>query len=155
VKKILLALALIATISFSGCIDVSNFLRKEGRYEWITVVDAEDDFKWVDIINPEIAKNVSMPIIVKEKTKYLHITVSVNFSNPLSSDVQLFSQGSLNLFILTPSEEINKNYTTTAKSRSYEEYFYFADPLPGEWDIILKLIGYGKYRIFVEAYQQV
>ena len=158
-KKLFIAIALIINILLCGCISageiyekMSDFFKKGEKYEWVTIANMKEEFKWVDILNPEIAKNVSIPVIVREKTKYLHIIIEVNFSNPVYSDVQFLSQGKLNLTILTPSEKIEKDYCTTAKSRSYEEYFYFEEPLPGEWNIILKLIGYGEYRIFIEAY---
>ncbi|MEM1513608.1 MAG: hypothetical protein QXW78_05180 [Candidatus Thermoplasmatota archaeon] len=158
-KKIVVAIALIFNILLSGCISgeeiygkISDFFKKPEKYEWKTIIDVKEEFKWIDIINPEIAKNVSIPIIIREKTKYIHIVIEVNFSNPISSGIEFLSQGRLNLTILTPSEKIEKEYCTTAKSRKYEEYFYFEAPLPGEWAIILKLIGCGEYRIFVEAY---
>lgn len=158
-KKIIIAIAVMLNISLCGCIStgeiygkISDLFKKPEKYEWLTIVDLKDEFKWIDILNPDVAKNVSIPIIVSEKTKYLHISIEVNFSNPLSSDIQFLSQGNLNLTILTPSEEINKEYCTTAKSRSYEEYFYFEEPLLGEWDIILRLVGCGEYKIFIEAF---
>ncbi|RLF51178.1 MAG: hypothetical protein DRN11_03250 [Thermoplasmata archaeon] len=144
----------------SGCVGpkevyekLVEFFKKPPQYEWIRVVKAEETFGWLDLVNRELAKVSEYPFIIKNNTKYLHILIQVNFSNPISPKIDSFSQGYLNLTIVSPSGNYTKSYCTTAKIKEYEDFLYFPKPQPGNWKIVVKIFGYGKYKLIAETYQ--
>ncbi len=159
-KKIFIATLLLILPLLSGCVGLKEvyeklveFFKKPIQYKWVVKVDREESFKWLDMINADLAKVSSYPFFIKDGTKYLHIYIEVNFSNPLG--IKGLSQGKLNLTIVTPIKNVSKSYCTTAKSKTYNDFIYFANPEEGEWELVIKLIGYGKYKIFVEAYERI
>ena len=129
-----------------------EFFKKPERYEWVTKINVEESFRCLEAINIDLGKVIPYPFFIKEDTKYLHIYIEVNFSSPIG--IGGLSQGKLNLTIITPEENITKSYCTAGKSKTYNDFFYFANPKEGEWKLIVKLIGYGKYKILVEAYEK-
>lgn len=155
-KKTLIVL-LIAIPMLSGCVYVDKmveFLTPPPHYEWIKVINVEESFGWLDVINAEMAKTADYPIFIKNDTRYLHIYIHVDFSNPINPDFETLSQGNLNLTIIMPDgENVTKSYCTTGKLRSYDDYFYFTSPQAGEWKITVKVAGYGKYKIVAQTYQ--
>jgi len=163
VKKFAVIVALLIILPMlSGCVGpkeiyekLMSMLKKPQKYGWITIVEEENDFGFLDMINAELAKNDSIAFLVQEGTRYLHFFIEVNFSNPINPDWEFLSQGKLNLTIVTPSEKISKEYCTTAKSRTYDDFIYFVDPQPEKWNLIIKVTGVGKYKVLVEAYQPV
>jgi len=136
--------------------EIEKMLLPPPRYEWVRGINVEDTFGWADFINEEFGKVSEYPIFVKNETKYLHICIEVEFSNPLNPDINLLNQGNLNFTILSPSgKNITKDYCTTFKDHNYEEYFYFENPEEGQWEIKIKVAGYGKYRISAKMYEPV
>ena len=158
-KKALIIVMLLLMPAFSGCVYLEKLIQiltPPPEYKWVKVINVEDTFGWLDMVNKEIAKTADYPVFVKNGTKYLHIYIHVEFSNPINPDLESLSQGHLNLTIIKPSgENITKSYCTTAKSKAYDDYFYFNEPQPGEWKVIIKVSGYGKYRIVASIYQPI
>lgn len=146
----------------SGCVvidffdDVSSAIEGPQKYEWQKIT-IEETFGWLDVVNEEMAKVGDYPIYIRNDTRYLNIYFSVEFSNPLNPKLGFFNQGRLNFTIVFPSgENITKTYCTTAKSKTYEEHFNF--PTSGdreEWFCIVRVIGYGKYKIVAQTYEPV
>lgn len=153
-------MALIFLLSLlSGCIStkqiqqkMEEFFKKE-EYEWVIKIDNSEDFGWFDMINWELAKVDKYPFIVQNNTRYLHIFVEVNFSNPINPKYKKLSQGKVNITISSPEKNYTKCYSTLGKSNKYEEFFNFASPYSGKWEIIIKVTGMGKYRLIVKTYQ--
>ncbi len=163
VKKLPFIIALLLVMPMlSGCIGpkelyerLMTFLKEPQQYAWVKIVVEEDDFGIWDMINTDAAKNTSITFMVQNGTKFLHIFIEVNFSNPLNPDWECLNQGELNFTIITPSDKISKEYCTAFKSHSYDDFIYFVDPQPAKWNLIIKVRGVGKYKILVEAYQPV
>ena len=159
-KKALIIVALLLLPALSGCVGPQEIYRKmvefftrPPEYEWIKIITVEEEFGWMDIVNEDFAKVSEYPFVIKNETKYLRIYMEVNFSNPISPRIESLNQGHLNITILSPSENYTKTYCTTLKSNEYVDYFYFADPEPGGWKIIVKVVGYGKYKLVAKVYQ--
>ncbi len=159
VKKIWIFILLILPM-LSGCI-VTDFYEKvmekiqhPPEYEWQKVIEDEERFGWVDMINFEMAMVNDYTIFLENGTRYLQIFIEVEFSNPIKPELESLNQGRLNLTIIPPSgENTTKSYCTTGKSHSYDDYFYFFSPEKGTWKIIVKVTGCGKYKILAQAYQ--
>ena len=90
----------------SGCIlydyyeKVKNILESPPRYEWVKTVQVEDKFGWLDIVNEDMAKSSDYPLFLKNGTKYLHIYIKVDFSNPINPDFEILSHGKFNITII-------------------------------------------------------
>ena len=89
-KKASIILLLLTLSMLSGCIlydyyeKVKNILESPPRYEWVKTVQVEDKFGWLDIVNEDMAKSSDYPLFLKNGTKYLHIYIKVDFSNPIT-----------------------------------------------------------------------
>ncbi|MCD6480817.1 MAG: hypothetical protein J7L31_00885 [Thermoplasmata archaeon] len=136
--------------------EIEKMFRPPTQYRWEGGINVEDSFGWGDFINGELGKVSEYPIFVENGTKYLHIYIEVDFSNPINPDLEILNQGNLNFSILSPSgKNITKSYCTTLKDHTYEEYFYFENPEKGQWKVKIKVAGYGKYRISAQMYQPI
>jgi len=158
-KKVLLVTLIIVLPVISGCV-VSDTVEKAKRffegppsYEW-SKMTYEGEFGWLDMVNANLSKEETHPVYIKNGTQYLNIYIKVEFSNPIVPDFELLSQGRLNLTIISPSgENVTKTYCTAAKSRIYEDYFTFETSGKEEqWNIMVKVMGYGKYKIVTQTY---
>ena len=145
VVMLLLILPLLNGCTYPQIEKVKRFFVPPEKYEWRVKVDEKGDFGLFDILNKNLGKEEYFPFNIENGTKYLHIYIHVNFSKPI---------GYLNFTIVTPEENVTKDYMTLAKSYKYDDFLYFDDPKPGNWKIIIKVTGIGEYRLLAEAYQK-
>ena len=151
-KKVIFIALMLILPSLTGCIKISQVKKLEEiitppqKYKWIKKVDEKADFGLFDMINAEIAKVDYYPFMVENGTKFLHIYIHVNFSKPF---------GKLNFTIVSPEKNLTKEYSTIAKSYKYDDFLYFNSPKPGNWKIIVKVTGIGKYSLVAETYQKI
>lgn len=159
-KRALLVLLIMILPMISGCVisdaveKAKRFLEGPPTYKWSKMM-YEGEFGWLDMVNANLSKEEIHPIYIKNGTQYLNIYIMVEFSNPIVPDFELLSQGRLNLTIIPPSggNVTTRTYCTAAKSRTYEDYFTFETSGKEEqWDIMVKVSGYGKYKIVTQTY---
>jgi hypothetical protein len=157
--KALLVLLLFLLPILTGCTlsdyyqKIENVLDTQPKYVWVKTIHVEDKFGWLDVINEELAKVVEYPIFIEKQTKYLHIYINVEFSNPINPSLNIFNYGRFNLTITNPSgDSTEKSYVTTGKSYTYDDYFTIDNPETGNWEISINVFGYGRYIILVETY---
>ncbi len=143
----------------SGCIGpgeminrISTIITGEKRYEWKQKLDTgEKEFRWINMINKDLAYVNSHPFIIVEDTKRLHIKIEVVFSFPLLG-LDILSQGGINVTIQSPSGEKNyMSYNTPLKPKSWSDELFIYMPEYGKWEVIVKARGYGNYQIRVAA----
>ena len=159
----ILTIFLFLSISMSGCVGPGEIIDRIGtiitggkKYEWETKLDSgEKEFRWINMINKDLAYVNSHPFIIVEDTKRLHIKIEVVFSFPLLG-LDIFSQGGINATIQSPSGENEyMSYNTPLKPKSWKESLYIPTPASGEWKVIVKARGYGNYQIKVAAEEPV
>lgn len=159
----ILTIFLFLSISMSGCVGPGEMIDRIGttitggkKYEWKQKLDTgEKEFRWINMINKDLAMIKNHPFIIVEDTKRFHIKIEVEFSNPLLG-LDILSQGGINFTIQSPSgENYYMNYNTALKPKSWSEPLYIHEPENGKWEVIVKARGYGNYQIKVEGYEPV
>jgi len=150
-KAVIIIAMLLLMPMLNGCIapqigKIKEFFTPPQKYEWVKKVDEKGEFGILDIINSNLAKVDYFPFMIENGTKFLHVYIKVNFSKPA---------GFLNITIVSPHKNYTKEYSTIAKSFKYDDFFYFDNPEEGNWKIVVKFTGIGKYTLVAEAYQKI
>ena len=146
----------------SGCIGPKEISQKlmekfgeKQKYAWNSRLEDEKTFKIIDVINENFAQVEDYPPIdVGKDVRYMHISVEVDFSNFINPGWSSLTLGYVNITITDPSgTNTSREYSALGKGNEYEDFFYFTEPLEGNWDITLRVRGTGSYKIFAETYE--
>lgn len=158
------ALMVLILVPLSGCIGPQEVaqrllqrLEAEKRYEWRELLSDVQSFRFLDIVNTNAAKIERYPpLAVKEGTRYLHLHFNVSFSNLVNPEWRYVTTGYVNITIVDPAGvNRSRDFNALGMGNEYKEFFYFIDPLPGNWSITVTVRGIGEYTIFAQVYEPV
>lgn len=177
-KSILIILLIIPliTTSFSGCIDIGLFDGLMGEEEeskgFHTVTKLGFPVKHqFDILDTGYKYDKNHPIFIKDKTKWMNITFSVNindieFQNFTNSSIREIIINALNLYhrhveitLTDPGgdEVVHEDYEESVELQQFED---FEEPKPGTWNLNIIAVGVGYpgqfndgFMVDVECYE--
>lgn len=159
-----MALMVLVLIPLSGCIGPQEVaqrlmqrLETEKRYTWSETLSDVQSFRFLDIVNKDVAKIERYPpLTIHEDTRYLHLYFNVSFSNPVNPEWRYVTMGYANITITDPTGvNISRDFNALGTGNDYREFFYFVRPLVGNWHITVTVRGIGEYTIFAQVYEPV